>query len=316
VADSFVWGGITWGPGELDSFISYLSAHGSDYSTWADNHPDAAAIFTGGSSSSADVPNPAPIGTALESEEQAGATPAEAATETAALAAAGNAEGVDDVSSSELEQDAGQVEQTLTAPTSTSSTAPAATAAAPGPPSVVQVSFTHDELVSLWEYVGGPSSVADIAAAIALAESSGCKYAHAGPTDTRPSPQCVYRETDQENSDGLWQVNLFAHSEYTDDELYDAVGNARAALAVSSGGSDFSPWTTFTSGAFTQYLTGYPPTGSLFTAVPAAELVAPTQPAGAASAWSNVLDQYATGVPAANTSVGQLADSLTDIFKG
>lgn len=316
MADSFVWGGITWTSGELDQFIAYLSAHGSDYSSWALNHPAAAAIFTGASSSSADVPNPAPIGTALEADEQAGATPAEATVETAALAAAGDNEGVDDVTAGQLASDAQAVDQALN-PSTSSAPAPAPAApSAPEAPPVVQVTFTHDELVSLWEYVGGPSGVADIAAAIAQAESGGCKYAKAGPNDDRPSPQCVYRETDLENSYGLWQINIDAHAQYDGQSLYDAVYNATAALGVSNGGVDFSPWSTFQDGSFTQYLTGSPATSSIFTAVPAADLDSPTQPAGAAAAWSNVIGQYATGVPAANTSVGALADSMTDIFRG
>jgi hypothetical protein len=45
MAGTFSWGGKTWGAGELAAFTAYLSAHGTSYSTWAGNHPDAAAIF-------------------------------------------------------------------------------------------------------------------------------------------------------------------------------------------------------------------------------------------------------------------------------
>lgn len=46
MAASFSWGGQTWSYGDLSSFKSYLSAHGTSYATWAANHPDAASILT------------------------------------------------------------------------------------------------------------------------------------------------------------------------------------------------------------------------------------------------------------------------------
>ena len=45
MACSFSWGGLTWGPGDLDSFKAWLSAHGADYATWASEHPDADACL-------------------------------------------------------------------------------------------------------------------------------------------------------------------------------------------------------------------------------------------------------------------------------
>jgi len=316
MANSFVWGGQTWGPGDQGAFIDYLNAHGTDYSTWAENHPGAAAIFSEGAPGPQQEPLPKSVGESLVASEAAGATPAEAAAAAEALAEAQQAQGFGAPTGDQLEQAAQDVAQEQAQSSGPSSPAPEPSTPAPTAPPLVQVSFSHDDLVNLWLYVGGPAGVADIAAAIALAESHGCKYAKAGPNDDRPSPQCVYRQTDGENSYGLWQINQRAHPSYSADDLYDAVGNARAALAVSNGGSDFGPWTTYTSGAFTQYLTGSPSSSSVFSAGTTTVAVNPTQPAGVAAAWSNLIGQYATGVPAANTSVGQLANSLTDIFKG
>lgn len=54
---------------------------------------------------------------------------------------------------------------------------------------------------------------------------------------------------------GLWQINLKAHPEYTQVELYDPQTNANAAFAIySAAGNSFSPWSTFNSGAYQQYL--------------------------------------------------------------
>jgi Lysozyme like domain len=120
---------------------------------------------------------------------------------------------------------------------------------------VAQTSYSHSDLEALWNLVGGFPSAADTAAAIAQAESGGCLYAKAGPTDDRPAKVCTYRETTSENSYGLWQINRYAHPTYSASDLYDAQGNAEAARAISSNGTDWTPWTTYTSGAYRQYLT-------------------------------------------------------------
>lgn len=42
-ANSFLWGGIVWGPNDKAAFASWLSAHGSSLADWKANHPAAAA---------------------------------------------------------------------------------------------------------------------------------------------------------------------------------------------------------------------------------------------------------------------------------
>jgi len=118
--------------------------------------------------------------------------------------------------------------------------------------------YTHAQLEQLWIGAGGNPLHADVAAAIAQAESGGCQYAKAGPIDDRPVKVCTYRQTNQESSYGLWQINRRAHPQYSARELYTAAGNARAAVAISSNGSNFKPWTTFVLGAYIQYLAGAP----------------------------------------------------------
>lgn len=84
-------------------------------------------------------------------------------------------------------------------------------------------------LERLWEDAGGNSSDAVMAASIAMAESDGDQYA--------VSPTSDY---------GYWQINASNGSLAT----FSPYGNARAAVILSGNGSDWSPWTTYTSGAY------------------------------------------------------------------
>lgn len=114
--------------------------------------------------------------------------------------------------------------------------------------------LSHNELETLWIDAGGAPFVADVAAAIAQAESGGCQYALAGPVDIRPVRECTYRQTTLENSCGLWQINLDAHPSYSAPTIFNLADNAAAAIAISGNGNSFNPWTTFTTGAYLQYL--------------------------------------------------------------
>jgi hypothetical protein len=84
-------------------------------------------------------------------------------------------------------------------------------------------------LERLWDDAGGNPIYARMAAEIAMAESSGNQYA-LSPTDDF----------------GYWQINISNGSLAT----YDAYGNARSAIILSHDGTDWYPWTTYTSGAY------------------------------------------------------------------
>ena len=84
-------------------------------------------------------------------------------------------------------------------------------------------------LEELWEQAGGSSGAAVTAASIAMAESSGQQFATGGVGER-----------------GYWQINPNHGSLST----YDPLGNAKAAVIISDNGQNWSPWTTFTSGAF------------------------------------------------------------------
>lgn len=90
-----------------------------------------------------------------------------------------------------------------------------------------------------------------VAVAVALAESGGNPAAHNTNAGTG------------DNSYGLWQINMLGAlgpawlktlGLASNDALFDPVANAQAAYAISSGGTSWSPWSTYKSGAYRQYL--------------------------------------------------------------
>lgn len=90
-------------------------------------------------------------------------------------------------------------------------------------------SYSCSSLEQLWMSQGGNSGEAFIAAEIARAESGG------NPNATGPAGER-----------GLWQISPDHGSLST----YDPVGNARAAISISGNGTNWRPWTTYTSGAY------------------------------------------------------------------
>jgi len=121
---------------------------------------------------------------------------------------------------------------------------------------VAQTSFTHADLMTLWELNGGSPALADTAAAVAQAESGGCLYAKHGPVDDRPEKICTYTYSTGEDSYGLWQINRQAHPQYSPADLYTANGNAAAAVAIATGAVPFYPWTQYRNGAYLPFLVG------------------------------------------------------------
>ena len=84
-------------------------------------------------------------------------------------------------------------------------------------------------LEQLWEQAGGSDAQAVMAASIAMAESSGQQFA-----------------TGAAGERGYWQINPDHGSLST----YDPLGNAKAAVIISADGTNWTPWTTYTSGAY------------------------------------------------------------------
>jgi hypothetical protein len=95
-----------------------------------------------------------------------------------------------------------------------------------------------DTLALLARQAGLSADKAVTAVAIALAESSG-------------NPQAV---GDNGSSYGLWQVHWTVHPQFDRSQLFDPAYNASAMASLSGNGADWSPWTTYNTGAYQQYL--------------------------------------------------------------
>lgn len=97
--------------------------------------------------------------------------------------------------------------------------------------------YSYGDLKNIWTRNGGDPKAAGMAAAIALGESGG-------------NPNAVNRNTNGSIDRGLWQIN----SIHGDKSTFDVDGNAKSAIAISSNGTNWKPWTVFTSQAYLKYL--------------------------------------------------------------
>lgn len=87
------------------------------------------------------------------------------------------------------------------------------------------MSYSFDQLKSLWIQAGGSAQTAAMAAVVALAESGG-------------NPNATNSNGDGSMDRGLWQINS-VHGPLS---TTDPMANARAAISISAGGSNWRPW--------------------------------------------------------------------------
>lgn len=93
---------------------------------------------------------------------------------------------------------------------------------------------------------GFSGNALDVAVAIAHAESGFNPSAKGYNKDAAGNVTSVDR--------GLWQINSHYHSEVSDACAFDPSCCAKAAYTISNGGTDWTPWSTYNSGAYKQYL--------------------------------------------------------------
>lgn len=126
--------------------------------------------------------------------------------------------------------------------------------------------LTTEQIRSVAAGAGFTGQALDIAVAVALAESSGRPDAIGDRN--RPRSGC--------SSVGLWQINSCPGRDDRDPfrgnpaALKDPARNAAAAWSISSRGTNWSPWTTYRTGAYRRFMpppgqTGRPPIASLVT---------------------------------------------------
>ena len=99
------------------------------------------------------------------------------------------------------------------------------------------MAYSYAQLKALWINNGGNPAAADIAAAVALAESGG-------------SPDAKNVNTNGSIDRGLWQINSVHGSQST----FDPIANVKAAINISGNGKSWSPWVTFQTGAYKKFL--------------------------------------------------------------
>ena len=102
--------------------------------------------------------------------------------------------------------------------------------------------MTKEQIRSLWTGNGGAAGTAAVAAAIALAESSGRTQV------TSPNP-------DGGTNVGLWQLDTKGMGAgHTVAQLQDPATNARVTIMKSANGTNWGPWETWHTGAYRKYL--------------------------------------------------------------
>jgi hypothetical protein len=125
---------------------------------------------------------------------------------------------------------------------STGLTAPVTPPPTTGGTGVAGGTFSHAQLMTLWTLNGGSAATANIAAAIAQAESSG----RSNVTSSNP---------DGGINVGLWQLDTRGKGAGNSvSQLQNPDNNAKVAIMGSANGTDWSAWETFATGAYKKFL--------------------------------------------------------------
>ena len=119
------------------------------------------------------------------------------------------------------------------------------------------MNYSLQQLQALAASVGFPDP--NLAAAVAMAESGGNACAQGDPNIGAGGYQCG-GPNGTSTSFGLWQVNTTFNPQYDAASLLGGPYNARAAYAISNGGANWNPWTTYRTGAFKRWYTPPPVT--------------------------------------------------------
>lgn len=111
--------------------------------------------------------------------------------------------------------------------------------------------MTYNEVAQLAKSVGVPDDQLAIAVAIAVGESA-------------LDPRCLTDRLDHRDlSYGLWQINmigklgpprLIKYNLVSNDDLYDALTNAKIMYIMSNKGTDWKDWGAYRNGSYKRYL--------------------------------------------------------------
>lgn len=165
--------------------------------------------------------------------------------------------------------------------------------------------MTFAEIEQLWINAGGNPNSAPIMAAIAMAESSGNTQAQ--------------NNSGQDNSVGLWQINY--HGDLAASRtaqfgtpaalLANPLAQAQAAVAISENGQNLQPWSTYTSGAYQQYM---PAAGSNSPGVASSGSAVGTPVPNTVTSATNtgsIIDDIGNPIDSFGSALGRLGKDLT-----
>lgn len=98
--------------------------------------------------------------------------------------------------------------------------------------------LTVAQLEQLWKDHGGNADKAKLEALIALCESTGnTSQIHNTAYPDRPRYSPPLKGDLPEYSVGLWQINIYAHTQYSEAEMLTSSGNVKAEIAISGADS-------------------------------------------------------------------------------
>lgn len=169
--------------------------------------------------------------------------------------------------------------------------------------------YTYAQLEQIWRLAGGNPIFAPIAAAVAMAESSG-------------DPLSFNPKDPNGGSKGLWQINGIHGAQSS----FDVMTNARAAVAISNNGTNWTQWGSFTNGSYRQFLNPNTPPDPNVSINGTAQTVADvfgssSNPGGtgaqplACSSLEKILDPFACN-PAVSGGSNPVTKFLSGIIQG
>lgn len=153
------------------------------------------------------------------------------------------------------------------------------------------MAMTAEQLQALWIQAGGNPQNAAIAAAVAMAESSG-------------NPDASHQNSNGSIDRGLWQINSVHGTLSSTDPL----ANAKAAVSISNNGATWMPWcTAYSDGACGSKGGSYSPTSGS----PVAKFLGPLSgPAGAAPGVANATNPISGMLPSDPLGIGAVVNGV------
>jgi hypothetical protein len=135
-------------------------------------------------------------------------------------------------------------------------------------------SVSREERAQAMRAAGFPEWAIPVGVAVSLAEFG-------GDLAVDPQSRSRYPNGDREESYGIWQIHLPAHPDVSRECAVDVACSTRAAFRISSGGTNWNPWSAFTNGSYNANLDGdTPAVGSATPEAPPSASTGAAQPTG------------------------------------